>query len=258
MDDTRYFLLLGIGVLVPWNTFISAKPYFESRLCSYSISPKNDTIQQQQQQPLRYVYAGGGLPNIESTFSTVYNVSSVLTMVLIIGVQMLRDSIRTAAPVVQQPGRSSRRTIVTPAGSTTSTTLVELSASQQDVTALGTYVNHHDPLDSMQSGSNVGANCIIHDDEIDHEFNRTRSSSLSALPSSSPSTSSTQDHSFWLVIVPFLLFILAFGIQLIMVLILHVPYVWYWTVLCLSICGVASGISGAGLVATAGAIPLLV
>jgi hypothetical protein len=124
--------------------------------------------------------------------------------------------------------------------------LAELSASQQDVTALGTYVNHHDPLDSMhsESGSNVGATCIIHDDEIDHEFNRARSSS---------STSFTQDHSFWLVIVPFLLFILAFGIQLIMVLILHVPYVWYWTVLCFSICGVASGISGAGLVATAGA-----
>jgi hypothetical protein len=85
------FLLLGIGVLIPWNTFISAKPYFESRLCSFSISPNNDTIQQQQQQ-LRYAYACGGLPNIESTFSTVYSVSSVLTMVLIIGVQMLRSS----------------------------------------------------------------------------------------------------------------------------------------------------------------------
>jgi hypothetical protein len=110
---------------------------------------------------------------------------------------MLRDSIRTAAPLVQQEGRSSRGTIVTPAGSTTSTTLVELSALQQDVTALGTYVNHLDPLDSMQSGSNVGATCIIHDDEIDDEFNRARSLSWSALPLSSPSTSSTQ--SFLLV-----------------------------------------------------------
>ncbi|CAB9496935.1 Equilibrative nucleoside transporter 3 [Seminavis robusta] len=31
----RYiFLLLGIGILVPWNAFISAVPYFQSRICS--------------------------------------------------------------------------------------------------------------------------------------------------------------------------------------------------------------------------------
>ena len=28
------FMLLGVGVLVPWNAFISAVPYFQSRICS--------------------------------------------------------------------------------------------------------------------------------------------------------------------------------------------------------------------------------
>lgn len=65
------FLLLGIGALVPWNAFISAKPYFESRLCNQETSK--------------------GIPNFESIFSMVYNVSSVITMILVIGIQMLRE-----------------------------------------------------------------------------------------------------------------------------------------------------------------------
>lgn len=27
------FMFLGVGVLLPWNAYISAKPYFQSRLC---------------------------------------------------------------------------------------------------------------------------------------------------------------------------------------------------------------------------------
>jgi hypothetical protein len=33
---SNIFVLLGIGTLLPWNAFISAEPYFESRLCTSS------------------------------------------------------------------------------------------------------------------------------------------------------------------------------------------------------------------------------
>ena len=28
------FVILGVGVLLPWNAFVSAKPYFQARLCT--------------------------------------------------------------------------------------------------------------------------------------------------------------------------------------------------------------------------------
>lgn len=54
------FYLLGIGLLVPWNAFVSAKPYFSERLC--------------------------GSASVELWFGLVYNVSSVLSLgVLLFG-----------------------------------------------------------------------------------------------------------------------------------------------------------------------------
>ena len=58
------FFLLGIGVLVPWNAFISAKAYFESRLCDDHGQSINK--------------------NVESTFAIVYNCSSVLFLACLI------------------------------------------------------------------------------------------------------------------------------------------------------------------------------
>jgi solute carrier family 29 (equilibrative nucleoside transporter), member 1/2/3 len=63
------FSLLGLGLLVPWNAFISAKPYFEARICS-------DT-------------AVSG--NIEVLISPVFTSSSVLSLFLMISYQSLRD-----------------------------------------------------------------------------------------------------------------------------------------------------------------------
>jgi hypothetical protein len=65
------FFLLGVGILMPWNAFISAKQYFESRQCnSHShVTEKN----------------------IESTFAVVNNLASVLCLGFIIAAQWIQD-----------------------------------------------------------------------------------------------------------------------------------------------------------------------
>lgn len=70
------FLLLGVGVLVPWNAFISAKQYFQSRLCVHDA--QTDTY-------------SPSISNIESVFAMLYNLSSVLSLGLVITIQAMRD-----------------------------------------------------------------------------------------------------------------------------------------------------------------------
>jgi hypothetical protein len=60
------FCWLGIGVLCPWNAFISARPYFQSRLCGEAVSIATD---------------------VELLFSVVYNVASVLSLGVILLIQ---------------------------------------------------------------------------------------------------------------------------------------------------------------------------
>ena len=58
------FLLLGVGVLIPWNFFISAKPYFQSRLCDEDFDFDGD--------------------DIEFWFSVLYNGGSVLSLAFVL------------------------------------------------------------------------------------------------------------------------------------------------------------------------------
>jgi len=71
------FLFLGIGILLPWNAYISAKQYFVSRLCSLSEN-------------------GGRFSNIDQTiemwFSIIYNGASVLSLAVVILVQHVADT----------------------------------------------------------------------------------------------------------------------------------------------------------------------
>jgi hypothetical protein len=60
------FCWLGIGVMCPWNAFISARPYFQSRLCGQAASIATD---------------------VELLFSVVYNVASVLSLGVILLLQ---------------------------------------------------------------------------------------------------------------------------------------------------------------------------
>ena len=63
------FTLLGVGLLVPWNAFISAKNYFQQRACS----------------------SGNG-GNLELWFGLVYTTSSALSLGFLIVSQYVRDS----------------------------------------------------------------------------------------------------------------------------------------------------------------------
>ena len=56
------FLLLGVGILIPWNAFVSAEQYFASRLCE----------------------SGHDVINFEQWFGLVWNLSSVVSLGLII------------------------------------------------------------------------------------------------------------------------------------------------------------------------------
>jgi hypothetical protein len=56
------FLLLGVGILIPWNAFVSAKPYFTARLCQ----------------------SGHDIVNFEQWFGLAWNFSSVVSLGLII------------------------------------------------------------------------------------------------------------------------------------------------------------------------------
>lgn len=70
------FGLLGIGILLPWNAFISAKPYFQARLCSGGSA-----------------FSG----NVELWFGLIYNLSSVLSLTFTILLQWQRDQKPPAA-----------------------------------------------------------------------------------------------------------------------------------------------------------------
>jgi hypothetical protein len=59
------FLLLGVGVLVPWNAFISAKDYFEGRFCDPNDPDSSSST-------------------MESTFVFVYTLSSVISLAVIL------------------------------------------------------------------------------------------------------------------------------------------------------------------------------
>ena len=92
------FLLLGVGILLPWNAYISAKQYFVSRLC-------NETED------------GGKYHNIGQTiemwFSIVYNGAGVLSLAVVILVQHLAESnnnniTSTATPTNQAITKSTK------------------------------------------------------------------------------------------------------------------------------------------------------
>mmetsp|Transcript_12484 Transcript_12484/g.31432 ORF Transcript_12484/g.31432 Transcript_12484/m.31432 type:complete len:595 (+) Transcript_12484:51-1835(+) len=61
------FLLLGVGILIPWNAFVSATPYFASRLCQ----------------------SGHDNMKFEQWFGLAWNLSSVISLGLIIVGQSL-------------------------------------------------------------------------------------------------------------------------------------------------------------------------
>lgn len=72
------FLLLGVGILIPWNAFVSAKPYFTSRFCQ----------------------SGRDIVNFEQWFGLVWNLSSVISLGLIIAGQAFFAYLKKKNPSV--------------------------------------------------------------------------------------------------------------------------------------------------------------
>ena len=70
------FLLLGVGILLPWNAYISAKHYFVSRLCDSSTTATEATTQKE---------------DIEMWFSIMYNAACVISLAVVIIVQHNHD-----------------------------------------------------------------------------------------------------------------------------------------------------------------------
>jgi hypothetical protein len=58
-----HFLVFQVGILIPWNAFVSAKPYFTARLCQAS---------------------GQDIVNFEQWFGLIWNTSSVFSLGLLI------------------------------------------------------------------------------------------------------------------------------------------------------------------------------
>ena len=105
------FLLLGIGILAPWNAFISAKSYFQKRKCDVPGDPVDESI--------------------ESVFAMVYNCSSTLSLGLIILAQWLRDQSGQSSAVVaqQQPPDPHSSTTETEATQRNSSATIEEHSS---------------------------------------------------------------------------------------------------------------------------------
>ena len=70
------FFLLGVGILLPWNAYISAKQYFVSRLCHFE----------------EHNGGGGIADHVEMWFSILYNAACVLSLAAVIFVQHMTDT----------------------------------------------------------------------------------------------------------------------------------------------------------------------
>jgi hypothetical protein len=198
------FLLLGVGLLVPWNAFISAKAYFESRLCR----PGNGNSSPQ-------------LPrwNLMANFALIYNVSSVFTLTLMLALQSFRDHRATTA--IDQEANDTTN----PDTAATTDSVPLETCLEDDIWSRNETIN-------------------VHQDSI---------GSTIRTPDSSGDMGGS-NHAFWLVQVPLSLYVLVFASQALFIWMprIVVPHFLAWTRLGLILCGVASGLAGAGLVASAG------
>lgn len=76
------FCLLGIGSLMPWNAFINADEYFQSRLCSESSSDDGSSV--------------------ELWFGLVFNVTGALALGVLLAVDRYREKSRSHRNVTRE------------------------------------------------------------------------------------------------------------------------------------------------------------
>ena len=69
--------MLGIGILLPWNAFVNAKPYFQSRFCDSTDDDTNTPTHE----------------SFEQWFGVIWNIASVLSLGSIIVFNAIHDKI---------------------------------------------------------------------------------------------------------------------------------------------------------------------
>lgn len=203
------FLLLGIGLLIPWNAFISAKAYFESRICleDGTFPPETTTSSSQ----------------ISSFFALVFNLSSVISVTAMIAMESWKDY------------------WITTTTATTTRTTSTLDA------------NHDAQLVRSESATPRLTACLEIDPLNDSQTYPYGHALFNDSNNKTDNNSNTGGgNSFWLVTLPLSLYVFVFWSQSIMTLKVHTPSFLEWTTAGLVVCGMASGIAGAGIVASAG------
>jgi hypothetical protein len=206
------FLLLGIGILAPWNAFISAKDYFDKRLCHQTTeSSSDDSINN----------------DLESKFAFIYTLASVVSLGFLILIQTVKD-------------RSNRRR--------------RSSSSSNNNNVVDGDDDDDDRLARTLSGTRDADREAImdHDTEQDGIMRMAVANDDDHHPNAEPAKG---EHSFFMVMLPLALYLVAFLGQAWMVRIIEMPWFLTLTFLGLAVCGMSCGIAQAGIVATAGLFP---
>ena len=225
------FLLLGVGVLIPWNAFVSAKPYFQARLCQVNKDNKDNPNDN----------PSTVLVNVELWFGFIWNISSVLSLGLIIVSVAIRDACRRRQP---------HMTLLLP--TTTATTLTTTAEASTTIIITNNNNNNNTIVDqpippstftrSNSSASGGGGGGDSHTSTSSHHSHHHSS------------TSTSGGHSFWLVMLPLALYLLVFLFTDLLVLIPSIEPELFLklTLTSLALCGTCGAVATAGILSTAG------
>lgn len=285
------FFLLGIGVLVPWNTFISLKSYYENRFCS-EMTTTSTTTDVSNGTGSYHENNDNKNSNMESIFSTVYNLSSILTMILLISSRLLREyqwKSHCRCFWFGTPSQYEYNTIVPTDNISNSTSLdndevddnshrhssttvgaVEISDESEYNTDRNDHNHHHPNIDragtsitaTVTNTSTTKTATIRQSSAPVQHLSATGSVARLSSSSSSPRSSEVIDntidnvsfhYSFWFVILPFLITIGVFMLQLVLVVYVQssIPFhfnMYTITLFCIATCGVTSALLGTGII----------
>jgi hypothetical protein len=124
------FLALGVGVLLPWNAYIMAKPYFAARLAGLAghsslSSSCHDTTAIDSTSALPVLTAD----SMEAWFSLLFNAGSVVSLAILIAVQFWCHATSTTSAT----GNGKSRSMSTKQEGNTTTTNTNTNTSSNNI-----------------------------------------------------------------------------------------------------------------------------
>jgi len=208
------FLLLGVGILIPWNAFVSAKPYFQARLC------QNSKV----------------IVDFELWFGLVWNMSSVFSLGFIILTVAFKDwwkSTKRTTPTTTTADMTTTNSIHD--STNPHMTLTTATTTTTSMTIPRHTTNYRDSSDHGSMGSSTSVDS--------HPTSRE-----------SHSSSTKNHSSMGLVMVPLTLYLVVFLLTDALVLIPTIDAQWFlrFTMIGLALCGTCGSIATAGIISTAG------